>query len=202
MVPIRALQHYLYCPHRWGLLYIEDAWQDNAFTVKAGIVHKRVDEGRVLRSGSGLRSYGDVAVYDEEIGIQGKIDRLEVLKEGEVVNADIVEYKPTMPKEGVIADAERLQIYAQYLCVKKLFSGRIRAFVYYADVHRRVRVVFDERDGEMLKSTIAKIEEALAQGVVPPIEKDKKCNGCSLADRCMPGVNISGVKERILEDRS
>ena len=71
MVPIRALQHYLYCPHRWGLLYIEDAWQDNAFTVKAGIVHKRVDEGGVLRSGSGLRSYGDVAVYDEEIGIQG-----------------------------------------------------------------------------------------------------------------------------------
>lgn len=202
MVPIRALQHYLYCPHRWGLLYIEDAWQDNAFTVKAGIVHKRVDEGGVLRSGSGLRSYGDVAVYDEEIGIQGKIDCLEVFEDGEVVNADIVEYKPTMPKSGVIADAERLQIYAQYLCVKKLFSGRIRAFVYYADVHRRVRVVFDERDGEMLKSTIAKMEEALAQWVVPPIEKDKKCNGCSLADRCMPGVNISDVKERILEDRS
>lgn len=140
MIQIRALQHYLYCPHRWGLLYIEDAWQENAFTVKADLVHKRVDEGGVLKSGGGVRAYGDVAVYDEELGIQGKVDCLEVSEEGERVNADIVEYKPTMPKRGMPADAERLQIYAQYLCVKKLFSGTVRAFVYYADVHRRVRV--------------------------------------------------------------
>lgn len=202
MIQIRALQHYLYCPHRWGLLYIEDAWQENAFTVKADLVHKRVDGGGVLKSGGGVRAYGDVAVYDEELGIQGKVDCLEVSEEGELVNADIVEYKPTMPKSGMPADAERLQIYAQYLCGKKLFSGTVRAFVYYADVHRRVRVKFDEHDDEMLRDTIAKIKAALEQGVVPPIEKSEKCNGCSLADRCMPGVCVSEVKRRILEDMS
>ena len=27
-ITIRSIQHYLYCPHRWGLLEIDKAWAE------------------------------------------------------------------------------------------------------------------------------------------------------------------------------
>lgn len=56
MIPIRALQHYSYCPHRWGVLYMDGAWSENACTVKANVLHQRVDGGGMLDSGKGTGS--------------------------------------------------------------------------------------------------------------------------------------------------
>lgn len=30
-ISIRSLQHFLYCPHRWGLLEIGKVWAENYF---------------------------------------------------------------------------------------------------------------------------------------------------------------------------
>ena len=32
---IRSIQHYLYCPHRWGSLKLDKAWAENFFRDKA-----------------------------------------------------------------------------------------------------------------------------------------------------------------------
>lgn len=41
-ITIRSIQHYLYCPHRWGLLEIDKAWEENFFVTKANLIHDRV----------------------------------------------------------------------------------------------------------------------------------------------------------------
>lgn len=43
-IAIRSIQHYLYCPHRWGLLEIDKAWAENIFVTKANLMHKRVHD--------------------------------------------------------------------------------------------------------------------------------------------------------------
>ena len=43
-ITIRSIQHYLYCPHRWGLLEIDKAWEENIFVTKANLMHKRVHD--------------------------------------------------------------------------------------------------------------------------------------------------------------
>lgn len=41
-ITIRSIQHYMYCPHRWGLLEIDCAWAENVFVTKANFMHERV----------------------------------------------------------------------------------------------------------------------------------------------------------------
>ena len=35
-IAIRSIQHYMYCPHRWGLMEIDRAWAENAFVTFIG----------------------------------------------------------------------------------------------------------------------------------------------------------------------
>ena len=36
-IALRDLQHFLYCPHRWGLMHIDCAWAENYYVVKANL---------------------------------------------------------------------------------------------------------------------------------------------------------------------
>ena len=40
MINIRTIQHYMYCPRRFGLLEIENAWVENVSVVLANIITK------------------------------------------------------------------------------------------------------------------------------------------------------------------
>jgi len=206
MVEIRALQHFLYCPHRWELLYVEGMWQDNAFTVKSELAHGRVHNEKLLNSYRGKISLGDITLYSQKFGVYGKADCVELTpdKGGVAVNGyegkykiSVVEYKPTQKRGGVSA-ADRLQLYAQAVCAEEIFSSPVEAFIYYADVKKRVRVEFEGSDKELLLSTVGKIEECTEKEITPPAEYGAKCSGCSLFERCMPKCKKVSAKENIL----
>ena len=40
MIPISALQHYLYCPRQWALIHIEQMWTESADTAQGRLLHK------------------------------------------------------------------------------------------------------------------------------------------------------------------
>mgnify|MGYP000553427600 CR=1 FL=1 len=41
MINIRTIQHYMYCPRRFGLLEIENAWAENVSVVLEYYARKR-----------------------------------------------------------------------------------------------------------------------------------------------------------------
>ena len=43
-ITIRSIQHFMYCPHRWGLLEIDKAWAENFFVTRANLMHERVHD--------------------------------------------------------------------------------------------------------------------------------------------------------------
>ena len=43
-ITIRSIQHYMYCPHRWGLIEINKSWGENIFVTKANLLHDRVHD--------------------------------------------------------------------------------------------------------------------------------------------------------------
>ena len=76
LLPVSALQHFMFCPRRCALVHIEQVWMENQFTVEGDILHERVDEmGResrvtlVVSHGLGIRSL--------RFGITGKVDVVE-----------------------------------------------------------------------------------------------------------------------------
>ena len=197
MIPIRMLQHYAYCPRRWWLLQAAGAWRDNALTVKSELSHARVHAGGQLERRNGVRQLGGVTVYSEELQIYGKVDLLELRETPGGCEACLIEYKPTAPKTQ-LHRAARLQIYAQYRCLREAYGDDVKAFVYYADTRKRHELRFNAADEAILRDTIAAITEFTESGAEPPNTCGESCAGCSLADICMPVTNMRGVKEEIL----
>ncbi len=210
MIQIRALQHYLYCPHRWGMLHIEGLWNENSSTVKSELGHVNVHSDKLSHVNRNKVCCTDVTVYSETLGIYGKVDMLEFVRSesGAYIDglggryfANVIEYKPTAPKnthQGGV-EADHLQLYAQCRCVGELFKCEVAPYILYIDAHRRVKVEFSDVDFQNLVKAIGEIDAYMRDGIVPKAEYGTKCSGCSMIDTCMPRLKSSGVKKKILE---
>lgn len=202
-IAIRTIQHYLYCPHRWGLMEIDCAWAENGFVVKADLLHERVHSGKSYMS-RGKENLTDVSVWNDELGIYGKLDCLEKTRSGYC----IVEYKPTMPKSAEFNFEDALQVFAQKICADQIFSCSCSAAIYYADKKKRILLPFEEQYDfyfDELKKILDEMRYDLETGLIPSIRKDQNCSGCSMKDLCMPEMvkkphfslrkNISSILE-------
>lgn len=182
-ISVRSLQHYLYCPHRWGLMEIDRAWAENFYVVKANALHERAHSGESY-SLRGKKTYTDVDIWNDELGLIGKTDCLEEGRDGFCV----VEYKPTKPKDGIIRHEDAMQLFAQKLCVDAIFKTSCTVQIYYADVRRRFDVSFEPSLAAELTDILGEMRRHIARGEVPPVRKKQNCSGCSMKDMCMPQV--------------
>lgn len=202
-ITIRSIQHYMYCPHRWGLMEIDSAWSENVFVTKANLMHDRVHDPDKNHTTRGKKVYTAIPVYNdlEEYNLYGIVDCLELQKDISGISIDnstekykicIVEYKPTKPKNADYNDDDFMQVYAQKICVDYVFGGNSDAEIYYADVKKRVSLPIKENSNildKQLKRLLQEMRGYLEKGSIPPILKGQKCNGCSMKDLCMPTIH-------------
>lgn len=216
-IAIRSIQHYLYCPHRWGLLEIDQAWVENAFVTKANLMHERVHDPDRKYSSKGKQIFTSVPVYhdQEEYNLYGIVDCLELVKDKggiSVGNSEdkyklcIVEYKPTRPKNEAYHEDDFMQVFAQKICVDYIFDCDCSAVIYYADVKKRIELPVKENymeHDQKLKRLLAEMRQYLSLGNIPPIRKNQKCSGCSMKDLCMPSIKPVAFRAEIEKiDRS
>lgn len=199
-IAIRTIQHYMYCPHRWGLMEIGDAWAENEFVTKANFVHERVHEPKNNYSIRGRQVLTAVSIYNDldAYNIHGKLDCLELTPASSGVNVlgfnqkmhlTIVEYKPTFPKYDGYNHDDLMQVFAQKLCVDYIFGGKASGVLYYADKKKRVLLPLDDEfdclDFE-LRKYLGEMRSFLEKGLIPEKRVDQNCNGCSMVDICLP----------------
>lgn len=219
-IALRDIQHFLYCPHRWGLMKIDCAWAENYFVAKAVVIHERVHDPKrnyTLRGRKVLTSlnvYCDLPEYD----IAGVVDCLEAMPCSVGATLDttktryslcIVEYKPTMPQGRDFNPDDAMQVYAQKICVDNIFGCDCDAVLYYDDKNKRVSLPFREERAQWdahLRATLAEMRKYLVDNRIPPISNEQSCGGCSLKDLCMPKLKTGAtVRVRInaaLEDET
>ena len=199
-ITIRSIQHYMYCPHRWGLLEIDKAWAENVFVTKANLMHERVHDPDRHYTARGRKVYTSVPVYNdlEEYNLYGVTDCLECKESKDGVDAFhdgkkyklcIVEYKPTEPKQQMHRRDDLMQVFAQKLCVDYVFHCDCETVLYYADVKRRISADFTDTYQEFdeeLRRLLREMRANLREGIIPPIRKVQQCSGCSMKDMCMP----------------
>lgn len=199
-ITIRSIQHYMYCPHRWGLLEIDKAWAENVFVTKANLMHERVHDPNRNYTARGRKVFTSVPVYNdlEEYNLYGVIDCLECKESKDGVDAFhdgkkyklcIVEYKPTKSKQQTHRKDDLMQIFAQKICVDYVFHCDCETILYYADVKQRIPVDFTDSYREFdneLKDLLCEMRTNLREGIIPPIKKGQQCSGCSMKDLCMP----------------
>lgn len=211
-INIRAIQHYMYCPRRFALLEVNDDWAENAFVVKADLMHENVHSGSRCFDTKSKLVRSNVSVYndDPKYDLFGVADSIEFVrdKNGDEISSlggsfrvEIVEYKPTKPKIGEFHPSDAIQVYAQKLCVDSVFGCNSRCFIYYSDVRRRVQLPFDEQGEQYdkeLREYLVQMREILSKNEVPKRVKGQKCSGCSLHDMCFPNEKKYNVKSIVM----
>jgi CRISPR-associated exonuclease Cas4 len=201
LLPISALQHFVFCPRRCALVHIEQVWMENQFTVEGDLLHERVDEvGResrvtlIVSHGLGIRSL--------RLGITGKVDVVEFRlntdgqggctlagKEGHWTPYPI-EYKRGSPKRGFGDD---VQICAQTLCLEEMLQCSVpTGAIYYASTRKRREIAFADALRAETTAAICGLRALISGRLTPPPDYGKKCDTCSLFDLCQPKLPVTG----------
>jgi CRISPR-associated exonuclease Cas4 len=192
LLPLSGLQHLQFCERQWGLIHIEQQWEENRLTAEGRILHERVHEagtearpGIVIARGLHLRSL--------RLGLTGQADVVEFHRSEAGVELPgrkgwwrpfPVEYKRGRPKAN---SCDEVQLCAQALCPEEMFGTVIEVgALFYGLSRRRTEIRFDDdlraRTGELAR----RMHELYSLKVTPPAVYAKKCERCSLYDRCLP----------------
>ena len=76
LIPLSALQHYLFCPRQCALIHVEQIWAEDIATAEGRVLHERVDAGGG-ESRPGVRVERGVALRSAALGVSGRADAVE-----------------------------------------------------------------------------------------------------------------------------
>lgn len=209
-INIRSIQHFMYCPRRWGLLEINNDWAENVQVIKANLMHENVHSKDHDYSSKTKKVFSSISVYNDDLDIYGVLDCVEFVKDnkGFFINelndkyiVKIIEYKPTKPENNDYWESDAIQVFAQKLCIDYVFNCDSEAYIYYSDVRKRIELPFsNEYNKYMMQITeyLYMMRDYLSRNEIPSILKGQKCSGCSLSDICMPKCGSSNTRKQIL----
>lgn len=203
---LSGIQHFAFCRRQWGLIHVEELWEDNLLTTLGDIMHTRAhDEGIRERRGNILVVRG-MTVRSPLLGIWGKCDVVEFKRSSDghpLFGEDglwlpvPVEYKRGRSKMG---DEDRLQLCAQAMCLEDMFACDLcEGFLYYGKTRSREHVSFTPDLRQHVKSDVAEMHRLYARGCVPRVKPGAKCRSCSLVDMCMPKTQAKSVEKYMRE---
>jgi CRISPR-associated exonuclease Cas4 len=210
LLPISGLQHLQFCERQWGLIHLEQQWEENRLTAEGRILHDRVHE-----VGTEVRPRVIVArglhVQSLRLGLTGQADvvefhSIEAMGAGAIQLPDRkgwwrpfpVEYKRGRPKMDA---CDEVQLCAQSLCLEEMFGVVIESgALFYGQNRRRSEVRFDDELRTQTEGLASRMHELYSARITPrAVYAKKKCERCSLIQRCLPQMSSKqGSVERYL----
>ena len=186
IVPISAIEHFVYCPRQCALILCDGVWVDNVHTVKGSRAHRRVDSGR-HRHERGRQVLRAIPLWSEALGLSGRADAVEIAN-GSVIP---VEYK-SGGRHGAAAD---FQLCAQALCLEEMLNVDIpHGHVWYGGPRRRVKVDFTPALRSEVQEVILQIRSQLLTAELPEAPNDRRCAECQLIHHCLPELTSTPRK--------
>ncbi|CUQ67554.1 CRISPR-associated protein Cas4 [Candidatus Nitrospira inopinata] len=182
LVFVSALNQYAYCPRRCALIYGEQTFDDNVYTMRGRDLHERTDQPMESGWEEGVRVERGLPLWSKRLGLIGKADVVEF--HGDTPYP--VEYK-SGPKRRF--ENDDLQVCAQALCLEEMTGKEVpRGAIYHHSSRRRREVIFTPELRRRVEEAIVNIRQLLARGTLPPPVNDRRCERCSLIETCMPSV--------------
>lgn len=198
LLPISALQHFVFCLRQCALIHIEQVWEENMLTAEGRIMHEDAHKER-LETRSGERLERGMFLRSERLGLIGRADVVEFHKlvGGRGWRAFPVEYKHGKPKDN---NCDKVQICAQALCLEEMVKADIPAgALFYGKTRRRIDVEFTQKLREETLDAVIRLRKFINSGLTPAPVYGKKCESCSLMPVCLPKIiqNAASVEQYI-----
>lgn len=184
LLPLSALQHYLFCPRQCALIHLEQSWKENIHTAEGRVLHEKAHGGS-SEFRQGVHITRSLSVRSLRLGLVGQCDIVEFHPDSRVLP---VEYKKGKPKSH---QADQVQVCAQALCLEEMFSlpdGVIQeAHLYYGEKMRRTIVSLDADLRYLTQTTAQGLHLLISQRQTPMASYEPhKCDSCSLFELCQP----------------
>lgn len=200
LLALSGIQHYAFCERQWGLIHLEQQWQENLKTAEGHILHERVHDTAYKESRVGVVSARSLPLKSYSLGLAGVADLVEfVLLSDENDKCGVllpgrkgryqpvpVEYKRGKPKKD---DRDAVQLCAQAICLEEMMSVQSKCgYLFYGQTQRRVEVVFDHKLRQRVESLAKSMHHSYEAGYTPIACKAVKCSLCSMENICLPKV--------------
>jgi CRISPR-associated exonuclease Cas4 len=201
LIPISALQHWVFCPRQCGLIHLEQAWAENRLTAEGRTLHEKVHESDT-ENRPGVRIVRGLRLVSYALGLVGQADVVEFRQNETGITLPgasklwqpfPVEYKRGKPKKD---NSDKIQLCAQALCLEEMLGATIPAGAFfYGKPRRRTDVELDAALREKTRQTAVALHELFESRKTPTVRYSKKCDNCSLYLQCMP--KTTGLNKKI-----
>ncbi|TRZ52019.1 CRISPR-associated protein Cas4 [bacterium] len=194
LLMLSGIQHIAFCERQWGLIHIEQQWEENLRTVEGHHLHERVDDPLESDTRKDVAILRAVPLISYRLGLSGTADVIEFYRtdgKGVVLLGHSgkwyphpVEYKRGKPKPD---DRDRVQLCAQAMCLEEMYTIQIpKGALFYGETRHRETVDFCVALRSRVNELASRMHELFQQGITPsPIYKNH-CKSCSLIDICLP----------------
>ena len=204
LVPLSALQHYMFCPRQCALIHVERIWVESGLTAEGRILHDKVDAGGTETRRDVKRAFG-LPIRCLRLGLVGKADVVEFHRQaGGHWTPYPVEHKRGRRKQE---DWDRVQLCAQALCLEEMLGVPVpEGALFYGKEQRRETVVLDDSLRRETEDVAEAVHRLLNKGRTPSPEYASRCDSCSLVDNCLPqkvggrGNRVARYIERVIDE--
>lgn len=183
LLNVSDLNQFSYCPRRYWYLRFFDTQGRNYERTEGKSMH----ESQSTRGGW----LNELYLEDEDLGLKGKIDVLELDEEP-------IPIERKRAESGDFYKSDELQLAGYCLLLEAHLDRPVREgaiYLYETDQRMHVRITDDHR--EAVREQLATMR-AMSPDTVPPItDNPRKCKGCSTRSYCMPRETLTLEPDRI-----
>lgn len=189
---LSGIQHFAFCRRQWGLIHIEQVWEENFLTAQGRLMHDRAHDPFVKEKRKGVIISRAMPVVSRRMGVTGECDVVEFAQADDGISLGgngrykvcPVEYKRGSTKAD---DSDRMQLAAQAMCLEEMLLCRIdEGALFYGETRRRERVAITDELRDKTERAFREMHDAVRLGRVAPAVASARCGACSLRDVCMP----------------
>lgn len=192
LIPLSALNQFLFCPRRATLIHIEGIFKDNEHTLRGDIVHDHADLPgyEIVKGVTLLRA---LPVWSNHLGLIGKCDLVEQHLDGTLIP---VEFKLGKRRRWVNDD---VQVCAQALCLEEMFAIHIpQGAIFHASSKCRREISLDATLRDQTLTALQALRDLIQTQTIPAAEYRPACEECSLYEICQPRLSAHAARVRRL----
>lgn len=200
LLGLSGIQHFCFCRRQWALIYVENQWQENVLTVEGKLLHQKVDDPFSFETRNGVLLSRAMPVASYRLGLYGICDAVEFTPSPEGVNLTGRQGKflaaPVEYKHGTVKHdrSDEVQLCAQAMCLEEMLAVQIPfGYFYYGKLRHRVEVELTPELRCMVEALAREMHSYFQRGYTPKVKPSKACKSCSLADLCLPALQVSEI---------